>query len=127
MPPVAPSTALHKAQVYLRSASVLLELEDHDSSVSRSYFAMSFAALALLDQRGVDWNGGSGLRQAFLEHFVADGPLPPHVGEAFREAAKLQEAADYSPRFAASAGQAERVLQQAEVLVTAAARLLERG
>ncbi|MDX1547613.1 MAG: HEPN domain-containing protein [Rhodothermales bacterium] len=116
---------MHKAQTYLRSAAVLLELEDYDSCASRAYFAMFYAAQALL----VNENGAlpekKGIRSAFVEQFVDGGTLPEQAGNALHYAYELQERGDYSHTFAVEQGEAERVLQEAEAFVTTLETLVD--
>ena len=122
--PNATDTLLRKAQTYLRSAAVLLELEDYDSCASRSYFAMFFAAQgALLAERGA-LPENQGIRSAFIETFVDNGPLPERAGTALQTAYALQERGDYSHTFAVELDEAERGLQEAEAFVNTLARLV---
>ncbi len=107
---------LGKAQTYLRSAAVLFEIEDYDSSASRSYFAMFYAAQALLVERRVGTSGG--IRVAFGDAFVRSGEVPEEAGVAFDHAHDLMEVADYAHSFGVQKPQAEEVLQSAEAFVT---------
>jgi uncharacterized protein (UPF0332 family) len=106
---------LRKAQTYLRSAAVLLEMEDYDSCASRSYFAMFYAAQALLAERRVSTSGG--IRVAFGDAFVRPGEVPEEAGLALDHAHDLMEVADYAHSFGVQAAQAEDVLQHAEAFV----------
>jgi uncharacterized protein (UPF0332 family) len=107
---------LGKAQTYLRSAAVLFEIADYDSCASRSYFAMFYAAQALLAERRVGTSGG--IRMAFGDAFVRSGEVPLEAGEAFDHAHDLMEVADYAHNFGVTEAQAEDVLQSAEAFVT---------
>ena len=111
------SSLLHKAQRYLRSAAVLLEIGDHDSTVSRAYFAMFYAAQALLLRHEVRLAPGQGLRAAFIEHFVRTGRLPEQAGASLEGGYVLMESADFGHRTAVTAAQAERMLAEAEAFV----------
>lgn len=106
---------LGKAQTYLRSAAVLLEIADYDSCASRSYFAMFYAAQALLAERRVGTSGG--IRVAFGDAFVRSGEVPPEAGEAFDHAHDLMEVADYAHNFGVTETMAEEALQSAEAFV----------
>ncbi len=121
-----PRLLLYKAQKFLRSAAVLLELEDYDSAASRAYFAMFYSAHAALLQRRVDVNRQRGIRTAFVETFVASGQLPEHAGEILDQAQRLQEMADYTHQFSVSARDAERLLQEAEAFVNTMEMLVPR-
>ena len=115
---------LKKSQKFLQSAAVLLELEDYDSCASRSYFAMLFAAQALLLREHGEINARRGLRSAFIESFVATGQLPDRAGLALNRAAEMQEVGDYAHHFAVPQSDAERALQEAEAFVNTIARLV---
>ena len=121
-----PRLLLHKAQKFLRSAAVLLELEDYDSAASRAYFAMFYSAHAALMQRRVDVNRQRGIRSAFVETFVESGQLPEHAGEILEQAQRLQEMADYTHQFSVSARDAERLLQEAEAFVNTIETMVPR-
>jgi uncharacterized protein (UPF0332 family) len=115
---------LKKAQKYLQSAAVLLELEDFDSCVSRGYFAMFYAAQAALMKNGGGMPSNSRLRHTFIDMYVGSGLLPQRAGEAFNKAADLQELGDYGQDFLIDQESAEYVLQEAEAFVNSIARII---
>lgn len=116
-----------KAQKFLRSAAVLLELEDFDSCASRAYFAMFYAAQAALLQETMSFSSKQGIRSAFIERFVESGRLPERAADALNLGAELQEVGDYSYEFAVSQEDAERILQEAEAFVNSLSRLVEQA
>lgn len=117
---------LKKAQKFLRSAAVLYELEDFDSSASRAYFAMFFAAQAVLLHDTGDLSSKQGIRSAFRERFVDSGRLPDRAADAFDQGYELQEVGDYGHQFAVSNEDATWLLQEAEAFVYSMERLVER-
>lgn len=118
-------TALEfKAQKYLRSAAVLLELEDFDSCASRTYFAMFYAAQAALLQETLTLSSKQGIRTLFTERFVATGRLPERAAKVLNSGAELQEMADYSYDGFVTREAAEALLQEAEAFVNSLARLV---
>lgn len=114
----------NKAQKFLRSAAVLLELEDFDSCASRAYFAMFFSAQAALLAETLSFSSKQGIRSAFVERFVESGRLPQRAAEALARGADLQEMGDYAYDFAVSQADAEAVLQEAEAFVNSIERLI---
>ena len=114
----------NKAQKYLRSAALLLEMEDFDSSVSRAYLAMFYSAQGVLIHNGGGVPTRQSIRGAFRERYVETGVLPPHAGRLLQEAADLQEMADYAHDFAIDRFTAERILQEAEAFVNSLERLV---
>ena len=113
-----------KAQVYLRSAAVLLELEDFASCASRAYFAMFYAAQAALLADGEKVPGRQSLRAAFQKRFVDGGQVPALAGESFERAGDLQERADYSTAPLAQVD-VEDCLQHAEAFVNSLERQVQ--
>lgn len=116
-----------KSQKYLRSAAVLLELADFDSCASRAYFAMFFAAQALLVMETQSLSSKQGIRSAFNERYVETGRLPARAGEIFHEASELQEFGDYAYDSAVTQEEAERILSEAEAFVNTIENMIERA
>lgn len=117
---------LKKAQKFLRSAAVMIELEDFDSTASRAYFAMFFAAQAALLQDTQALSSRQGIRSAFISRFVERGPLPERAANALQRASELQEMGDYAYDFAVSAEDAEFILSEAEAFVNSLENLVQR-
>lgn len=115
-----------KAQMYLRSAAVLFELEDYDSTASRAYFSMFYAAQAALLSEDGTLPSERGIRTAFRERFVDSGLLPERAADVLERAHDLQEVGDYAHIFAVSADDAEWLLSEAEAFVNSLERLVER-
>lgn len=119
-------TLTEKAQQFLRSAAVLIEIGDYDSCVSRAYFAMFYAAqAALLAERGR--LPEQGMRTAFAERFVASGRLPRRASESLNRAYDEQQLADYSHQFATTEAEAERTLGEAEAFVNSLTQMVREG
>lgn len=117
---------LKKAQKFLRSAAVLIELEDYDSTASRAYFAMFFAAQAALLQETQALSSKQGIRSAFISRFVDGGPLPERAGEMLQRASDMQEMGDYAYDFAVGAADAEHILAEAEAFVNSLENLIKK-
>jgi uncharacterized protein (UPF0332 family) len=115
----------NKAQKYLRSAAVLLELEDFDSCASRAYFAMFYAAQAALLQETLSFSSKQGIRSAFVERFVETGRLPLHAAGVLDRGAELQEIGDFAYDHAVSRADAEQILSESEAFVNSIARMME--
>ena len=117
---------LSKSQKYLRSAAVLFELEDFDSCASRAYFAMFYAAQAMLLNETQAFSSKQGIRSSFIEQFVERGPLPARAGEAFERASELQEVGDYAYDFAVSQEDSETILAESEAFVNSITNYITR-
>ena len=118
---------LDKSQQYLRSAAVLLEIGDYDSSVSRAYFAMFYAAQAALLMTDASVRSRRSVRSAFVERFVdGRGRFPRRAAEVLHHGYELQEAADYAQRSAVSEDDAEGLLGEAEAFIGSIDALVHR-
>ena len=117
---------LNKAQKFLRSAAVLIELEDFDSTASRAYFAMFYAAQAALFQETQAVSSKQGIRSAFIGRFVEKGPLPERAGDVLQRASELQEMGDYAYDFSVSQEDAEFILSEAEAFVNSLENMIGR-
>lgn len=88
-----------KADVALRSAHRLLELDDLDGTTNRAYYAMFDAARAALLWAKVpieSIKSHSSIISAFGMHLVKTGMVDPSLGKAFNRAEDLRLLADYS-------------------------------
>lgn len=108
-----------RAVKYLDSADVLLAHGDYESSVSRSYYAMFFAAEAALLARGLSYATHRGVAAAFGEQFVKNGPLPRSLARDFTRALEKRLLSDYGEGFALSRDEAAELLAQARAFVAA--------
>lgn len=66
---------LDKARRAVLSAKTLLREGDPDFAVARAYYAMFYAAEALLSDKGLQFQKHGGVHAAFGEHFVKTGLL----------------------------------------------------
>jgi uncharacterized protein (UPF0332 family) len=89
---------LNKADLFLNDARLLLDNGRFDSCVSRAYYAMFRAAVALLSHLGYErraWNHG-GLMSAIDKQVVQRHQLlDPSEADWFRDAYNLRCDADY--------------------------------
>jgi uncharacterized protein (UPF0332 family) len=118
---------LKKAQKYLRSAAVLFEMEDYDSTVSRAYFSMFYAAQAALLKETRALSSRQGIRSAFIDRFVKNGPLPTRAADVLERASELQEMGDYAYNFAVEQSDAEFILAESEAFVNSLANMIEKS
>lgn len=86
---------LDKARRSLHAAERLLRDGDYDFAVSRAYYAMFYAARALLLTKDIRRSKHAGLIAAFNEHFIQSGELPGHFFLALRDAFENRAEGDY--------------------------------
>lgn len=91
-----------RANRYLKSARRLLEDNDYESSVSRTYYAMFFAAQALLLSLGLSYSSHNGVISAYGERFVKTGVFPRDLGRDLNLAYQKRQLGDYESRFVIS-------------------------
>lgn len=120
------TTALiKKAQRYLKSAQLLLEDKDYESSVSRTYYAMFYAAQAVLLTKNLSFSSHKGVISAFGEHFVKTGTFPKEMGRELNRAFEKRQIGDYEYTFVVSNEDAEQMLQSGKEFVNNIARWLD--
>ncbi len=120
------TTALiQKAQRYLKSAHLLLEDKDYESSVSRTYYAMFYAAQAVLLTKNLSFSSHKGVISAFGEHFIKTGTFPKEMGRELNRAFEKRQIGDYEYTFVVSNEDAEQMLQSGKEFVNTIARWLD--
>jgi uncharacterized protein (UPF0332 family) len=108
---------LQKARESLRAADVLLEREFFDFAVSRAYYAMFYAAEAVLLHRGLTFSKHTGVIAAFGQHFAKTGDLPRHLHRYLLDAFDLRQVSDYSAPGLIGEERAKRVIKWAEEFI----------
>ncbi len=124
MPEAEATALLREARQALHAADVLHQAELHGDAVTRAYYAMFYAARALLATRGVHPKTHGGVLQALGEHYVKPGLLPPDSAKAFGLALESRQRADYGSLTAFSRAQADEILESARAFVEHASRLV---
>ena len=90
---------MKRAEKYLRSAKMLLEEGDYESSVSRTYYAMFYSAQAILLTKNVSFSSHKGVISAFGEHFIKTDILPKEMGRELNRAFEKRQIGDYEYTF----------------------------
>ncbi len=108
---------MERAEKYLRSAKILLEEGDYESSVSRSYYAMFYSAQAVLLTKNLSFSSHKGVISAFGEHFIKTGILPKEMGRELNRAFEKRQIGDYEYTFVISKKEAEEILENGKKFV----------
>lgn len=108
---------LDKARRSLHAAERLLRDGDNDFAVSRAYYAMFYAAQALLLTRDVRRSKHSGVIAAFNEHFIQSEELPRQLFLRLRDGFEDRAEGDYGLTVISG--------EQARAGITAAREFLE--
>lgn len=89
-------TLIERAKTAIASAELLLSENDHDGSVSRSYYAMFYAAEALLLTKGLKFSSHKSVISLYGEHFVKTGIFKHEIGKRLKRTFERRLEADYS-------------------------------
>jgi uncharacterized protein (UPF0332 family) len=116
---------IERAKKYLRSAELLLNEGDYESSVSRTYYAMLYVAQAMLLTKNLSLSSHKGVISAFGEHFIKTGILPKELGRALNKAFEKRQIGDYEYTFVISIEEAEEILDAGAKFVEKIAQYLK--
>lgn len=108
----------------LTAAHDNLQLGHLRVAVSRAYYAMFYAATALLGSHGLWRSKHRGLIAAFGEHFVKDGPIEPRYGRILHDAFEARLDSDFAPHPDLDEESARRQVANAEDFVQRMSQLL---
>lgn len=108
---------VERARQTLETARLLRGSADIASMVNRSYYAMFYAALALLATIGKETSKHSGVLALFDRHFIKTGLLPKEMGKFLHTAFDARQSGDYEDKPEISRAMAEQILGFAETFV----------
>ena len=104
---------LEKAFATLEQAQLLLDAGHNDGASDRAYYAMFYAASALLAQRGSQFRSHQGLHAAFGKEFAKSRAIDPKYHRKLLSAFELRQLADYGPQATISQGTAKNACDAA--------------
>jgi len=116
---------IERAQKYLKSAEILIEEGDYESSVSRTYYAMFYSAQAVLLTKNMSFSSHKGVISAFGEHFVKTGVFPKEMGRELNRAFEKRQLGDYEYTFVISEMEAKEMLASGRRFVEEIVRYLK--
>ena len=106
-----------RAKRYIRSGELLLNDKDYESSVSRTYYAMFYAAQAVLLTKTLSFSSHKGVISAFGKHFVKTEIFPKQMGRELNRAFEKRQIGDYGYKFVVSEEEATQMLQYGKEFV----------
>ncbi|ODS42053.1 MAG: hypothetical protein MSIBF_01520 [Candidatus Altiarchaeales archaeon IMC4] len=118
---------IKRANKYVESAELLLNSGDFDSSISRAYYAMFFAAEALLLTKELKFSSHRGVISAFGQHFVKTGIFPKEMNRWLYDAFEKRQAGDYSFRSVINGDTAKESLTNARGFIGEITTYLRNG
>lgn len=86
---------LAKAQEAIEAAQLLLKGKKNSFAAGRAYYAMFYAAEAVLYEKGLEFRKHGGVHAAFGEHFAKTGELDTKYHRYLLEAFESRLEADY--------------------------------
>ena len=105
---------LHKAHESLRAAQLLAEHDLFGFALSRAYFAMFYAAEAMLLDRSLSFSKHSGVIAAFGREFVKTGQVPAVFHRHLIDAHQERTIGDYDTLATVTSEQARHQIACAE-------------
>lgn len=114
-----------KANRSLAAAERLIDSNDYDFAVSRTYYAMFYAAEAILLSKNLSFSSHSALISALFEHFVMTGLMQKELHKSLHEAFKLRQEGDYMSSPNITKEIAQKLLDDAKIFIQKATQLLK--
>ncbi len=116
-----------KAHRAVKAAEVLLQKGDLDFAASRAYYAMFYAAEALLTSRGLRFRKHSGVHAAFGEHFIKTGLLGIQYHRWLLDAFDQRIVGDYEVEYSLNDNDVEQLIGEADKFVSAMQEFLKQS
>jgi uncharacterized protein (UPF0332 family) len=88
-------SAIQKSRQFLKSAKLLKDACDYDSSASRLYYAMFYCAEALLFSKGLTFSSHQAVISAFGQHFAKTNEIPVEMHRWLIDGFEKRQAGDY--------------------------------
>jgi len=108
---------IKRAKRYIKSAELLLNDKDYESSISRTYYAMFYAAQAALLTKTLSFSSHKGVISAFGKHFIKTEIFPREMGRELNRAFEKRQIGDYGYTFVVSDEEAVQMLQYGKEFV----------
>ena len=84
-----------RAQQAVETDRLVMNHEDYITAVNRAYYAIFYAANALLSTKGLERSKHSGVVAAFRQHFVKTGLIEPEYSDTYGQSMDERHNADY--------------------------------
>ena len=117
---------LERAHNALQQTKDNLNLGYYDVAISRGYYAMFYAASALLVSKDISQSKHSGVHSAFGQYFVKPGLIEPQYRQMLVNAFNVRLDSDYDVRPTLNRAVAEDILRDAHQFVERAAVYLQQ-
>jgi len=118
---------LRKGEQSIQAAELLLQQGFTSFAASRAYYAMFYAAEALLLSKGLSFSRHSAVIAAFGEHFAKTRLLPPKLHRYLIQGFEERQVGDYGTEVEISSRAAELAIQPARKFLAVATDYLREG
>lgn len=117
---------MDRARVALQQSRDNLDWGYYDVATSRAYYAMFYAATALLTSQNISRKKHSGVHAAFAQYFVKPGFIEPEYSRMLGNAFRVRLDGDYEISPSLDETLSEGILRDAEQFVERAAVYLQQ-
>jgi uncharacterized protein (UPF0332 family) len=124
----------HEAVLYIETARQMLEVAAHNladgfygSAVNRAYYAIFYAANALLATLGLAYGKHAGVIAGFRQHFVKPGFIEVEYSRMYERVMDDRHISDYDVEATTEPGRARTDLEDARRFVQRVERYLQEG
>lgn len=117
---------IQNAHEMLEAARVLLNNDFYTSVINRAYYAVFYAANALLVTKGLSQGKHSGVISAFRQHFIKTGLVAPEYSKIYGRLMEDRHESDYEPGSFVTRDEAQSNLADAERFVLEVQRWLKQ-
>ena len=115
---------LARAHQMLDTGRLTLDHQDLITTVNRAYYAVFYAANALLATRHLERSKHSGVIAAFREHFIKTGLIELEYSDWYGITLDTRQRGDYTLELALDERRARELIEQAERFVNRVERYL---
>jgi len=119
------SELIKKAKESVLAAEELSGNGHYDFSASRAYYAMFYAAEALLLTKNLSFSSHKAVISSFGKNFTKSGALPPELHRYLRDAFRLRQLGDYGAPGSIDKDKAEELIRQAKEFIELAEKYLK--
>lgn len=118
---------LVKAQEAIEAAEILLRESKDSFAAGRAYYAMFYAAEALLFERGLEFGKHSAVHAAFGKYFAKTGELDLKFHRYLLDAFESRLEADYEVDIILSENAVKELIERANEFLNVVRRYLQSG
>ena len=119
------ASLLERGQASLDAARLLHEASHHGFAAARAYYAMFYAAQALLLGLGLSFSKHSGVIAAFGQHLAKPGTVPTYLHRYLIRAMEVRQAGDYGAADGVTSEESAEQIARADEFLLRAEQVLD--